>query len=110
MKECAVHKSNCQALPETLQKHHIQPRAMGGATEPGNIVLLCPSAHMNVNWFMHMIINNPLTKTGTFIDIHLAGRVKGHEQEYLIAHDGWLMWRAAGKPGRPELLGEFNAD
>lgn len=39
----------CARSAARCETHHVTPRLLGGTTEPGNLVLLCPEHHRAVH-------------------------------------------------------------
>lgn len=52
----------CQAdhrpAPMELHEHHILPKINGGTDEPGNLVWLCPSSHVNVHEMLRFMLRD----------------------------------------------------
>jgi HNH endonuclease len=84
---CQVHRRH-YPTPLMLHDHHIQPAAMGGPSTPDNMVIACPTGHMNI----HAVLASLVFGTG---------RPKATVSEKQLAAEGYRRWLAAGKPGNP---------
>lgn len=84
---CQVHGSHRPGVV-TVHHHHIQPEAMGGPTEPANLVTVCPTGHYNIHAAMAaLVFGTPVPKVT--------------REELRIATLGYQRWIDAGKPGNP---------
>jgi hypothetical protein len=86
---CAIHGEYCDAIPDTLQWHHVWPLGMGGPDIVANRIGVCATIHMNIHKIIRDVIDNK--------DI---GKYRTSEVYY--AKEGVMQWLAAGKPGKPE--------
>lgn len=81
---CQVHRSH-RPTPVVTHSHHIWPKALGGPTEPGNLVDICPTGHANAHAALHaLMLGHPVPKVG--------------RAELELARQGYAAWVRAGKP------------
>lgn len=75
----------------TFHRHHILPLGMGGADEPSNTVLLCPTVHYAVHHLLREWV-----KTGGEPVWEIRRRFGPYARG--LAEEGWDRWVDAGTP------------
>lgn len=51
-------QSDHRPAPMELHRHHILPLSNGGTDDPGNVVYLCPTAHVNVHELLRFMLRD----------------------------------------------------
>lgn len=55
-------EATCACVPEhrpqpmSMEYHHIWPQAMGGPTDPRNLIWICPTTHTNAHEILRLMV------------------------------------------------------
>lgn len=80
--------------PLELERHHIQPRYLGGTDDLGNIAWVCPTTHTNVHELLRAMVSAKYVIGYSVFQADYEQPVSRYA--YDLAADGFMRWQQAG--------------